>query len=123
MKLDHIQLAGPPGCEDQARSFFVDLLGMVEVDKPEPLKSRGGCWFESGDAIIHIGIEEPFTPQQKAHPALIVEDLVQLAAKLETQGYPVNWDDALPDRKRFYTHDPFGNRIEFMNDGDGFSQR
>jgi hypothetical protein len=31
-------------------------------------------------------------------------------------------DNVLPDVHRFYAYDPFGNRIEFIQDGQGFSQ-
>ena len=39
------------------------------------------------------------------------------------EGFAVQWDEALPERKRFYASDPFGNRIEFMEAGQGFSQK
>ncbi len=96
---------------------------MVEDDKPFPLSERGGCWFRSGHTIVHLGIEAGFEPQKKAHPAFLVANLERLATRLVQEGYAVRWDEALPDRHRFYTSDPFGNRIEFLADGDGFSQR
>ncbi|MBX2850790.1 MAG: VOC family protein [Phycisphaeraceae bacterium] len=123
MRLDHIQLAMPAGEEAQANAFFGGLLGMQEVQKPEPLRSRGGCWFVDGDTHLHVGVEEPFSPQRKAHPAFLVEQLDDLAQRLEQAGYSIKWDAALPERKRFYTSDPFGNRIEFMNAGDGFTEK
>lgn len=123
MLLDHVQLAMPPGGEPQATRFFVDLLGMTEVEKPQALRSRGGCWFCSGSTQLHIGVEAEFSPQRKAHPAFCVTDLDSLAEQLVAAGSEVIWDTALPDRKRFYTADPFGNRIEFILFGDGFSQR
>jgi len=123
MLLDHVQLAMPPGGEPQAVSFFVDLLGMTAVEKPEPLRSRGGCWFCCGATQVHIGVETGFLPQRKAHPAFCVTDLDALAISLAEAGAEVIWDNALTDRKRFYTADPFGNRIEFIQSGDGFSQR
>ena len=122
-RLDHIQLAMPPGGEDQARAFWRDLLGMVEEVKPEPLASRGGCWFRAGEIIVHIGVEKEFIPQRKAHLAFCVRDLDGLARKLEAGGYSVTPDEALPNRQRFYTADPFGNRIEFIAEGDGFRQK
>ena len=96
---------------------------MAEDEKPEPLRARGGCWFRGGTALVHVGIEADFRPQRKAHPAFVVEDLEALAARLEAAGHPVSWDEVLPDRKRFYTADPFGNRIEFLRAGDGFGER
>lgn len=123
ISLDHIQLAMPAGEEDAARAFFAGILGMIEDEKPEPLKGRGGVWFRAGSVVVHCGVETPFIPQKKAHPAFCVADLDMLALRLADAGYPVTWDDTLPDRRRFYTEDPFGNRIEFLQDGHGFAQR
>ena len=122
MRLDHIQLAMPAGEEESARAFFTGILGMDEEEKPYPLSERGGVWFRSGDTIVHLGVEENFLPQRKAHPAFLIGDLDELASRLSSAGYPVKWDDALPDRRRFYSHDAFENRIEFMADGQGFTQ-
>lgn len=123
MKLDHIQLAMPIGEEDKARGFFSDVLGMSEEDKPYPLNERGGCWFRKGSVILHVGVESEFAPQKKAHPAFVVADLHELEQRLKYEGHPVVWDGALANRKRFYTADPLGNRIEFLKEGNGFSQK
>jgi len=123
MQLDHIQLAMPPGKEDQARRFFIDLLGMAEEAKPSPLDTRGGCWFRRDAVRLHVGVEADFAPQRKAHPAFTVEDLAGLATRLAEADFPVKWDNALRDRQRFYTTDPFGNRLEFLRAGDGFRER
>jgi catechol 2,3-dioxygenase-like lactoylglutathione lyase family enzyme len=115
--LDHVQLAAPPGCEAEARRFFGDLLGLEELEKPEPLRSRGGAWFALGDGgQIHVGVEDPFTPARKAHPAFRVsaEELAEVVARLEAAGEQVEWDDSLPGVRRFYTADPWGNRIELL---------
>ena len=122
MHIDHIQLAIPKGGEPSARSFFIDLLGMVEEQKPYPLSERGGAWFCCGDTSIHVGVDADFIPQKKAHPAFLIEDLDALATSLLDAGYAVKWDKSLPNRKRFFTSDPFGNRIEFMHYGHGFTQ-
>lgn len=118
--LDHVQLAIPPGGEAAARGFFGTLLVMWEKTKPEPLASRGGCWFRAGAAILHLGVEKEFAPQRKAHPAFRVQDIDAVARKLKEGGHAVAWDDSLPGRRRFYTSDPFGNRIELIREGDGF---
>jgi catechol 2,3-dioxygenase-like lactoylglutathione lyase family enzyme len=123
MKLDHLQLAMPPGGENRARRYWGGIFEMEEETKPAPLASRGGCWFRRNTVILHIGVEPNFVPQQKAHPAFIVDDLDALAERLTATGHPVNWDESLPDRTRFYTTDPFGNRIEILREGDGFTQR
>jgi catechol 2,3-dioxygenase-like lactoylglutathione lyase family enzyme len=112
IELDHVQLAAPRGCEPEARRFYGELLGLEEIEKPEPLRARGGAWFALGDRQLHIGVEEPFAPARKAHPAFRVSpaELDGLAARLGE----VEWDDALPDVRRFYTADPWGNRLEFL---------
>ena len=115
--LDHVQLAAPPGSEAAARGFYSGLLGLPEVDKPEPLRARGGAWFACGAQQLHIGVEDPFGPARKAHPALAVRSpdaLRDLAERLEAAGAEVRWDDELPGFARFYTADPFGNRLELL---------
>lgn len=114
MILDHVQIAAPPGSEAAARAFYGDLLGLEEIPKPGPLAASGGVWFRVGDRELHIGIEDPFAPARKAHPGLRVEPdrLDGVAERLVTAGAPVEWDDRYPGVRRFYTADPFGNRIE-----------
>jgi catechol 2,3-dioxygenase-like lactoylglutathione lyase family enzyme len=112
--IDHVQLAMPAGGEPEARRFFVDLLGMSEEPKPPELARRGGCWFRLGACAVHVGVDPDFVPQRKAHPAFAVPDLNLLADRLSRAGHEVQWDSAIPGTARFYTSDPFGNRIEFM---------
>lgn len=112
--LDHVQLAMPEGGETEARRFYGDILGMSEEEKPEALRRRGGVWFASGSAAVHLGVEGDFRPARKAHPALLVADLESLRARLEAAGHPIRTDEPLPGFRRFYADDPFGNRIEFL---------
>jgi GNAT superfamily N-acetyltransferase len=111
-RLDHVQVAAPAGGEDAARAFYGELLDLPELPKPERLRARGGVWFAVGDQQLHVGIEEPFAPARKAHPALAVPratDLRALAARLQDAGHAVSWDGP-----RFYVDDPFGNRLELL---------
>lgn len=118
--LDHVQIAMPAGEEGQARWFYGELLGLTEILKPEPLAARGGCWFEGPGTQVHLGVEANFGPARKAHPAFRVTDLAALQNKLVNAGVPVKVDTAVPHVRRFYAHDPFGNRLEFIQDGDYF---
>ena len=111
--LDHVQLAIPAGGEDRARAFFAGLLGMVEVPKPAN-QSPAGCWFTGGAAALHIGIDPDFRPAKKAHPALLVDDLAALRARLAEAGCVIRDDTPVEGYARFFTEDPFGNRIELM---------
>ena len=113
-RIDHIQLAGPPGCETAAREFYGSLLGMKEIEKPPVLRARGGCWFECGSQQVHIGMELDFMPARKAHPAFAVSDLDELREALKARGVTVVEDDNLPGARRFYAEDPWGNRLEFI---------
>jgi catechol 2,3-dioxygenase-like lactoylglutathione lyase family enzyme len=116
VELDHVQIAAPEGCEAAARRFFGELLGLEEIEKPEPLRARGGAWFALGGRQLHVGVEKEFEPARKAHVALRVEpaELDRLADRLVAAGSPVTWDDALAGERRFYSADPWGNRIEFL---------
>jgi catechol 2,3-dioxygenase-like lactoylglutathione lyase family enzyme len=111
--LDHVQLAIPAGGEDRARTFYAGLLGMEEVPKPASL-SASGCWFTGGGAALHIGIDPDFRPAKKAHPALLVDDLEELRARLAEAGCVIRDDTPVAGYARFFTEDPFGNRIELM---------
>ena len=114
--LDHVQIAAPEGCEAAARRFYGELLGLVEVPKPEPLRARGGVWFAVGGQQLHVGVEAHFTPARKAHPALRVDGtaLDELASRLQQAGVDVVWDHELVDVRRFFVADPWNNRVELL---------
>ncbi|WP_243523576.1 VOC family protein [Bacillus pseudomycoides] len=112
--IDHVQVAAPVGCEEAARDFYGYKIGLEEIPKPEELRKRGGCWFRCGNQEIHIGVEQPFSPAKKAHPAFYVQGIDEFKKKLIGQGIQVIDDYARPGITRFYVSDPFGNRLEFM---------
>jgi catechol 2,3-dioxygenase-like lactoylglutathione lyase family enzyme len=105
----------PPGEEQAATEFYEGVLGIPRMSKPSHLEARGGCWFESEAVRIHLGVESDFRPAKKAHPALIVDDLDSLRARLTEAGVSATEDQPLPGFSRFYVSDPFGNRIEFVS--------
>jgi catechol 2,3-dioxygenase-like lactoylglutathione lyase family enzyme len=113
-RLEHVQLAMPPGGEASARAFYGGVLDIPEIPKPPNLARRGGCWFERGTLKIHLGAESDFRPARKAHPALLVEDLPALVGRLRSAGHQVRDDEPLEGYHRVYVDDPFGNRIELM---------
>lgn len=114
ISLDHIQLAMPPGEESAARAFWAGIVGLEEIEKPPALKPRGGCWFRLGGAELHLGVEPGFAPAQKAHPGFCTDEIDALARRLANADHQVTWDNAITARKRFFTADPFGNRLEFL---------
>ncbi|WP_135553011.1 VOC family protein [Paenibacillus cymbidii] len=114
--IDHVQLAAPEGCEQDARTFYADLLGWPEIPKPENLRKRGGVWFQCGIHQVHIGVQREFVAATKAHPAFHVQQVASLRDYLLQRNVTVIDDDARAEEgvQRFYLHDPFGNRLEFL---------
>ncbi len=94
---------------------------MTEVEKPEALRARGGAWFRSDDgAEIHVGVEDPFVPARKAHPALLLAGVAELEAageRLAGLGFEVDWSEreTFPGHVRFHTFDAHGNRVELLS--------
>jgi catechol 2,3-dioxygenase-like lactoylglutathione lyase family enzyme len=92
VRLDHVQLAMPPGREAEAEAFYSGLLGLTRRPKPEPMASRGGCWFEAGAVAVHLGVE----------------------AALRAAGVEVRPNPDATAGHGAYVDDPFGNRIELI---------
>lgn len=113
--IDHVQLAAPAGCEEDARAFFAGLLGLEEIEKPKPLQARGGVWFRVGAQQLHVGVEPDFVPARKAHPAFTVARYDDLQNRLRAAGEEISEDDSIPDVRRCYVADPWGNRIELVS--------
>ncbi len=119
MRLHHVQLAIPAGGEAAARRFSVDGLGLTEVAKPEPLRARGGLWLREPGVEIHLGVEEPFRPARKAHPALHLDEartLDETGARLEELGFEVDHSQrhTFPGFVRLHAFDAHGNRVELL---------
>jgi catechol 2,3-dioxygenase-like lactoylglutathione lyase family enzyme len=112
--IDHVQLAIPPDGEPAARAFYGEVLGLVEIPKPEPLRARGGMWFQAGPVQLHLGIEPGMRPSSKAHPALVVTELDAWLARLHAAGCRWQPDVEVAGARRGHTWDPFGNRIELI---------
>jgi catechol 2,3-dioxygenase-like lactoylglutathione lyase family enzyme len=126
MRLHHVQVACPPGGEDDARRFYAAGLGLTEVPKPVPLAGRGGAWFRAYDdsgsvtAELHVGVEDPFAPARKAHPAFVLDDVAGLeaaAARLVALGFEVDLGErhTFDGFERFHAFDGAGNRVEVLS--------
>jgi catechol 2,3-dioxygenase-like lactoylglutathione lyase family enzyme len=110
--IDHVQIAIPAGGEADGRRYFADLLGLTEIAKPPVLAARGGCWFALGELQLHLGVDPDFRAAKKAHIAFRIENLDSLRRQLEAAGFPIRDDPA--QALRFFSEDPFGNRMEFI---------
>ena len=114
LPLHHVQLAMPEGKEDDAIAFYHGILGLPVVEKPDALRHRGGVWFERAGLRVHLGVEKPFSPARKAHPAFQVASLTTMIAALEAASWPWREDIDLPGLRRLYVDDPFSKRIELL---------
>ena len=113
--IDHVQLSMPAGGEALARRFYGELLGLTELPKPPNLAARGGAWFRCGALQLHLGVESDFRAAKRAHPALLVTDLAGMRETLSAAGFEIKHDtERIEGFERFFTADPFGNRIELL---------
>src|SRR4051812_47692410 len=117
MHLSHINVTMPKGSEDIARSFYGGHLGLPEIPKPEPLRVRGGVWFDAGGLDVHVSVEDARNgPDPQRHFGFECADVDALRARLHAAG--IVTDDGRPAPwRRFFVHDPFGNRIEIHEPG------
>ena len=119
-RLNHVQICVPFGEEERAREFYGGLLGLEEIEKPEVLKKNGGMWYKIADIQLHVGVEDAGGSASKRHPGFEVEDVRGVRAYLERSGVRTKDEPTLAGVERFSFFDPFGNRIELMeNTGAG----
>lgn len=113
--LHHAQITIPIGAEQQGRSFYCGVLGLTELPKPEPLRSRGGFWLKVGDREVHVGVEDGVDrASTKAHLAYSVRSLADWREVLSRRGVELIDGVPIPGFARFEFRDPFGNRVEMI---------
>lgn len=116
--LDHAFLTMREGGEDEARRFYGGLLGLAEIPKAKGLERSGRVWFQAGGQELHLGTDDAHLAPKRTHPGFRVgssAELDELAGRL-VAGHEVDWDARIEGRRRFYTRDPFGNRVELLAD-------
>ena len=107
----------------KAVSRALDRAGFAII--AAELAGRGGAWFRSYDAEgqvtaeLHVGVEEPFAPARKAHPAFVLasrEVLEEVVGRLGRLGHEVDrreWH-TFPGYCRVHVDDGAGNRVELL---------
>jgi catechol 2,3-dioxygenase-like lactoylglutathione lyase family enzyme len=117
LAIHHAQITIPKGAEEEARRFYCQLLRLPEIPKPIELAGRGGFWLQIGERQLHIGTEDGVDRRTtKAHVAYQVEDLESWRAVLNERGVDMKDGIQIPGMARFEFRDPFGNRIEFVEE-------
>ena len=113
--LDHLQLEVPAGHEASARAFYGGVLRLPELRRPAGIAHIPGLWFALPDGRqLHTGVVDEFAPRTFGHPCLRTSDLDKLMAQLERCGVAYAVDTLLPDVRRVFFNDPFGNRLEVV---------
>jgi len=124
--IDHITLVVKD--LEQSRNFYVDLLGMEEV--PRPNFHFAGSWFKAGETLIHAILEfEESGPagnvvaqgcsiSRTQHFAFIINDPNSIVAYLHQANIPiVSGPKQRPDgAAQVFVQDPDGYVIELCND-------
>jgi catechol 2,3-dioxygenase-like lactoylglutathione lyase family enzyme len=114
-RLHHVQITIPRGAEEAGRQFYCQVLGLMEVTKPDSLQRRGGFWLQLGPVQVHVGTEDDVDRSAtKAHIAYEISDLEMWRMHLQDHGVPILESIPIPGFKRLECRDPFGNRIEFI---------
>lgn len=123
--INHVQVTVPPHLEGRCKAFYGGLLGLHEIEKPEPLKSRGGAWYEIGPEAnpvqLHVSLEDGADGNRsKRHVCYLVPDLGTAKAHLAANDVEITDETTEPNGlKRFFIRDPAGNKIEIgMLDAD-----
>jgi catechol 2,3-dioxygenase-like lactoylglutathione lyase family enzyme len=112
-ELQHVNVRYPAGAEGEARAFYAGTLGLDEVPKP-PEFSPEGLWFQLDEhAQLHLSPGEP-APPGPWHFCLVVDDFDALRHRLASAGAETEDNHTWAGRRRYYTRDPWGARIEIL---------
>ncbi|MFD2657747.1 VOC family protein [Gracilibacillus thailandensis] len=115
--LHHAQITIPKGAEEEGKNFYCSVLGLPEAEKPDALKGRGGFWLKVGDRDVHVGTEDGVDrTKTKAHLAYQVEDVDYWREVLGQHHIEIFDSVPIPNFKRFEFRDPFGNRVEMIQE-------
>jgi catechol 2,3-dioxygenase-like lactoylglutathione lyase family enzyme len=62
--LQHVQVNVPEAAAAEARRFYGDLLGLLEIERPRSLSDAGrkGIWYRIGE---EIGIASPIAGRER----------------------------------------------------------
>lgn len=113
LALDHVNITAPEELEKEVVEWYETCLGLARLDKPQGTRAKG-AWFRIGEQELHVSVDE-HNPPQTAHLGLVVDRFESVIAKLRESGCHIEQAAAIPGRRRCYTRDPAGNRIEIAS--------
>ena len=128
-RVDHLNVQVPPDREEEAVSFYRDLIGFKQLKKPDSLGPAGGhfCISEDPWYELHVGIARgtsskdlDFKHALRNHLAFQVNDLREARKRFEKEGIEIIKAEASYSKDRdfhqdrFFIRDPGGNLLEIM---------
>lgn len=112
LSLEHVSITSPEELEEEVVDWYRRCFELEEMSKPEGTRAKG-AWFRIGDQQVHVTIDE-HNPPAIAHFALVVDDFNEIVERLRAEGCHIEQAGIIPGRRRFYTRDPAGNRVEVV---------
>lgn len=103
------------GDVDEARRFYVEVLGLAERDD-RPDFGFPGAWLDAGSQQVHLIHSDEPAPEG-AHFALAVGDLEVVVAELRDRGVEVSDPTPVGSSLQAFTKDPSDNLIELHQPG------
>ena len=109
---------------DASRAFYVEALGMREVERPA--FSFDGMWLQASSTQVHFIVEHeqsspagnPVPEEERAarapHFAFVIEDAEAFVARLKSLDVPIaSGPDERPDGAlQIFLYDPDGHLVE-----------
>lgn len=97
---------------DAAVDFYVDLLGMELLDRPN--LGFPGAWMRAGEQEVHLLGVQSAPPPKEQHFAFKVADVDAVKAALEAAGRSCSEPMEIAGIcRQAFTQDPSGNLVEF----------
>ena len=114
MRIHHVNVVVAPGGTAAVVPFYVDVLGLRQVEKPKEGVAQTGAWFDIDESSqVHVSEREGDVHPQ-SHFGLVVDDFDGVMRRLRAAGAP--WEDQADvfGGRRGFTRDPAGNRVEIL---------
>lgn len=97
---------------DAARHFYLDQLGLTEIDRPD--FGVPGLWMACGATQVHLVEVDDNQPADGQHFAFEVDDVDAVVTDLRAEGIQVSDPFVFADGagRQAFLHDPSGNLLE-----------
>src|SRR3990170_1752175 len=115
LRIDHVQITAPRAREREAHLFYVNVLGLRELERPRTIPTSVLSFALDEVTELHIVlVENPFRPPLSDHFAMAVDDLESVKRRLADSNVSYSPSPVRAGYERVFVQDPFGNRIEFL---------